>query len=92
MTDETIRVALYVPGGIGALAVICIGVLIAVLQNPDIAALAVLASIASAAVGGVTGMITPPRQQASPPESSEKQSSARSGRTPDTARTPDAER
>jgi len=64
MEDTTVRAALYVLGTIGALSVICIGVLIAVLQSPDVAALAVLASIASGAVGGVAGMIAP-RQQGS---------------------------
>jgi predicted phage tail protein len=65
MDDTTVRAALYMLGTIGALSVICIGVLIAVLQSPDVAALAVLASIASGAVGGVAGMIAP-RQQAPP--------------------------
>ena len=65
MDDSTVRTALYVLGTIGGLSVICIGVLIAVLQSPDVAALAVLASIASGAVGGVAGMITP-RQQGPP--------------------------
>ena len=62
MDDATVRAALYVLGAIWGLSVICIGVLIAVLQSPDVAALAVLASIASGAVGGVAGMITPRNQ------------------------------
>ena len=65
MADEIVRVALYVLGAIGVLSVICIGVLIAVLPDPNIAALLVLASIASAAVGGVAGMVTP-RQTVQP--------------------------
>ena len=65
MDDTTVRAALYMLGSIGALSVICIGVLIAVLQSPDVAALAVLASIASGDGGGLAGMIAP-RQQAPP--------------------------
>jgi hypothetical protein len=90
MSDETVRAALYVLGTTGGLAVICIGVLIAVLQSPDVAALAVLASIASAAVGGVAGMITT-RQQGQPPALSERPPSERP--PPDRPeRTPGAER
>jgi hypothetical protein len=65
VADDIVRVALYVLGTIGVLFVICIGVWIAVLPDPKIAALAVLASIATAAVGGVAGMVTP-RQQGAP--------------------------
>jgi hypothetical protein len=90
MDDTTVRAALYVLGAIGGLSVTCIGVLIAVLQSPDVAALAVLASIASGAVGGVAGMITP-RSQGSPSEprtgdSEKKPPSEGAGRTSGTER------
>ena len=90
MQDDTVRVALYVLGIIGALSVVCIGVLIAVLPSPDVAALAVLSSIASAAVGGVAGMITP-RQQgpAAPPgpgDTETGRTSEREGRAGDAQR------
>jgi hypothetical protein len=75
MTDETIRVALYVLGSIGGLSVICIGVLIA--------ALAVLASIASAAVGGVAGMTTPRQQGPSSGSLEETLPPSRPQRAPD---------
>ncbi len=63
MSDSTIRAAILALSAVGGLAVICIGILIAVLRTPDVAALAVLASIASAAVGGVAGTINSSRTQ-----------------------------
>ena len=63
MTDGTIRAAILALSAVGGLAVVCIGILIAVLRTPDVAALAVLASIASAAVGGVAGTINSSRAQ-----------------------------
>ena len=48
MDNRTAQIGILTLGIVGALAVICIAVLILVLDNPDIAALAVLASIASA--------------------------------------------
>jgi hypothetical protein len=66
MSDSTIRVAILALSAVGGLAVVCIGILIAVLRTPDVAALAVLASIASAAVGGVAGTINSSRTQ--PPD------------------------
>ena len=83
MNDDTVRVALCVLGRIWGLCVICIGVLIAGLENPDIAALAVLASIASAAVGGVAGMITPRQQGLGSGSQEGKTPPATQQRTPD---------
>jgi len=48
MNDRSVQIALIVLGSVGVLSVICIAVLIVVLKSPDVAALAVLASIASA--------------------------------------------
>jgi hypothetical protein len=76
MEDTTVPTALYVLGAIGGLSVICIGVLIAVLQSPDVAALAVLASIASGAEGGPCGrgVIIPATPPSAPrTDGSEKQ-------------------
>jgi hypothetical protein len=61
VSDNTIRTAILALSAVGGLSVICIGILIAVLRTPDVAALAVLASIASAAVGGVAGTINSSR-------------------------------
>jgi hypothetical protein len=62
-SDNTIRAAILALSAVGGLAVVCVGILIAVLRTPDVAALAVLASIASAAVDGVAGTINSSRTQ-----------------------------
>jgi hypothetical protein len=87
MDNRTAQIGIMTLGIVGALAVICIGVLILVLDNPDIAALAVLASIASAAVGGVAGMVTP-RQQAPPPETPARETPVRPSPTESPPTTP----
>jgi hypothetical protein len=66
MNDRSVQIALIVLESVGALSVICIADLIAVLKSPDVAALAVLASIASAVVGGVAGMVTTSQQSQAP--------------------------
>jgi tetrahydromethanopterin S-methyltransferase subunit C len=62
MSDRTVQMALIVLGSVGALSVICTAVLVSVLNTSDLAERAVLASIASAAVGGVAGMVTTHQQ------------------------------
>jgi hypothetical protein len=88
MNDRTVQIALILLGSVGALSVICTAVLVAVLNTSDLAERAVLASIASAAVGGVAGMVTTHQQGQGlrPSEKQDRVPAAPSPRTPESGK------